>query len=38
MLSPVYRFVINLVVSLPIRTGPGALKNVSVGEHRAFNY
>jgi hypothetical protein len=37
MPSPVYQHVINLIVSLPIRTGPGELMNVSVREHRAVN-
>jgi hypothetical protein len=31
--SPVYQYVINLVVSLPIRRGPGVLIIVSVGEN-----
>jgi len=34
MPSPVYQYVINLVVSLPIRRGPGVLVTVSVQEHR----
>jgi len=38
MPSPVYQYVIDLVVSLPIRRGPGVLMNVSVGERRAINY
>jgi len=37
MLSPVYQYMINLVVSLPIRRGPGLLTNTSVQEHRALN-
>jgi len=28
--SPIYQYVINLAVSLPIRRGPGVLRNVSV--------
>ena len=28
---------INLVLSLPTRRGPGVLMNVSVGEHQALN-
>jgi len=35
--SPNYQYVINLVVSLPIRIGPGMLMNVSVRDHRALN-
>jgi len=38
MPSPVYQYVIDLVVSLPIRRGPGVLMGVSVREHRALNY
>jgi len=37
MPSPIYQYVTNLVVSLPIRRGPGVLMNVSVQEHRALN-
>ena len=37
MASHVYQYVINLVVSLPIRRGPGVLINVSVWEHRGLN-
>jgi len=37
MPSPIYQYVINLVVSLPIRRGSGVLMNVSVQEHRALN-
>jgi len=37
MPSPVYQYAINLVVSLPIRRGPGELMNVSVQEDRALN-
>jgi len=33
--SPIYQYVISLLVSLPIRRGPGELVNVSVQEHRA---
>jgi len=36
MPSPTYQYVINLVVSLPVRRGPGVLMNVSVREHRAL--
>jgi len=36
MPSPIYQYVINLVVSLPIRGGPSLLMNVSVREHRAL--
>jgi len=34
---PVYRYVINLVASLPIKRGPGVIVNVSVQENRALN-
>jgi len=34
---PVYQYMINLVVSLPTRRGPGVLMNVLVGEHGALN-
>ena len=34
MPSPVYQYVINMVVSLPIRRGPAVLMDVSVEEHR----
>jgi len=37
MPSPVYQYVINLVVSVRIRRGAGVLINVSVREHRALN-
>jgi len=37
MPSPNYHYFINLVVSLPIRRGPGVLMNVSVWEHLALN-
>jgi len=37
MPSPIYQYVINLVVSLPFRRGPGVLMNVSVREHRDLN-
>jgi len=36
MPARIYQDVMNLVVSLPIRRGPGVLLNVSVGEHRAL--
>jgi hypothetical protein len=32
-----YKYLINLVVNLPIRRGPGVLMDVSVREHCAFN-
>jgi hypothetical protein len=35
MPSPIYQYAINLVMSLPIRRGPGVLMNVSVREHCA---
>jgi hypothetical protein len=38
MLPPVYQYVITLVLSLPIRRGPGVLMNVSVREHLTRNY
>jgi len=34
MPSPIYQYVVNLVMSLPIRRSPCALMNVSVREHR----
>jgi len=37
MSSPTYQYVVNLVVSLPIRRGPGVLMNISVRERRALN-
>jgi len=37
MPSPIYQYVISLVVSLPIRRGPGVLMNASVREDRALN-
>jgi len=37
MPSPIYQYVIRLIVSLPISRGPGVLVNISVREHRAFN-
>jgi len=37
MSSSIYQYVIKLVVSLPIRRGPGVLTNVSVWEHHALN-
>ena len=36
MPSPVYQYVINLVVSIPVRRGPGVLMKVSVREHPAL--
>jgi hypothetical protein len=35
--SPVYQYVINLIVSLPIRRGPGTFVNVSVRKHCTFS-
>jgi len=37
MSSPIYQYMINLVVSLPIGRGPGVFIDVLVQEHRAFN-
>jgi len=37
MPSPIYQYVINLVVSVPISRGPGVLMNVLVWEHCALN-
>jgi len=37
MPSPVNRYVINLVVSLPIKRDPGIFMDVLVQEHLAFN-
>jgi hypothetical protein len=37
MSSPTYQYVIDLVVSLPVRRGPSVLMNVSVREHLALN-
>ena len=37
MPSPAYQYVINLVVSLPIRTGTDVFMNVSMWEHGALN-
>jgi len=37
MPSPIYQYVINLVVSFPIKRGPSVLTNVSVREHCALN-
>jgi len=37
MPSPVYQYVINLVVGLPIRRSPGVFMNVSVQEHHGLN-
>jgi len=34
---PIYQYVTNLVVSLPIRRGPGVFMNVSVWENCALN-
>ena len=36
-MSSIYQYVINLVVTLPIRRGPGVFMNVSVRDHRARN-
>jgi len=38
MPSPVYQYMINLVVSLPIRTRPGVLMNVSVQEQQQLDF
>ena len=35
---PIYQYVVNLVVSLTIRGGPGVFMNVPVREHRALNH
>ena len=37
MPSPIHQYVMHLVVSLPIRRGPGVFMNVSVWEHCALN-
>jgi hypothetical protein len=37
MPSPIYQYVIDLIVSLPIRRGPGVFMNVSVRKHSALN-
>jgi len=37
MPSPLYQYVTNLVVSLPIRRGLVVLMNGSMQEHRALN-
>jgi len=37
MPSSVYQYMINLIVSLPTRTGPGVFMDLSVWEHRAIN-
>ena len=37
MPSPIYQYVNNLVVSLPIRRGPGVFMKVLVQEHCALN-
>jgi len=36
--SPIYQYVVNLVVSLTIRGGPVVFMNVPVKEHRALNH
>jgi len=35
--SPIYQYVVNLVVSIAIRGGPHVFMNVPVREHRALN-
>jgi len=35
---PIYQYVVNLVVSLTIKGGPGVFMNVPVREHRALNH
>jgi len=37
MSSPVCQYVTNLIVSLPIRRGPGVFMNDSMQEHHALN-
>jgi hypothetical protein len=37
MPSPIYQYMIDLIMSLLIRRGPGVFMNVSVQEHRALN-
>jgi len=37
MPSPVYQYVISLIVSLPISRGPDVLMNVFVLEHRVLD-
>jgi hypothetical protein len=37
MPSPIYQYVVDLVMSLSIRRGSGVLMNVPVLEHRALN-
>jgi len=37
MPSPVYQYVISLLMSLPIMRGPGVFMNVSVWENHALN-
>jgi hypothetical protein len=37
MSPPIYQYVMNLFVILPIRSGPGVLMNVSVEEHCVLN-
>jgi len=38
MPSPIYQYVVNLVVCLTIRGGPGVFVNVPVREHRALDH
>ena len=38
MPSPTYQYVVNLVVSLTIRGGPGVFMNVPVREHPTLNH
>jgi len=38
MPSPTYQYVVNLVVTLTIRGGPGVFMNVPVREYRALNH
>jgi hypothetical protein len=37
MLSPIYQNVINMVVHLSIRRGPGVFMNAVMGEYGAFD-
>jgi hypothetical protein len=37
MLSPIYQNVIDLVVCLSIRRGPGVFMDAAMGEHGAFD-
>ena len=37
MSPPIYQYVMNLFVSLPITSGPGVRMNFSVEEHCALN-